>query len=92
MTKPLFYRCCRGRVCRDGFVKEAEGKIKLAKKSGVSFSAPFFDTYLFVKKLKTAKGWENVELEYLSDYYGIEQQSAHRAYCGAEANMWGYFN
>ena len=64
---------------------------KAAKKAGIAFSNPFFDTYLYAKKFKAQKGWENVKLEYLSDYYGIEQQSAHRAYCDAEANVGVYF-
>ena len=64
---------------------------KAAKKAGIAFSNPFFDTYLYAKKFKNQKGWENVKLEYLSDYYGIEQQSAHRAYCDAEANVGVYF-
>ena len=58
---------------------------------GVVFSNFFFDTYLYAKKFKEFKGWENVKLEYLSDYYGIEQQSAHRVYCDAEANVGVYF-
>ena len=59
---------------------------RAAKKAGIAFSNPFFDTYLYAKQFKETKGWSNVKLEYLSDYYGSEQSSAHRAYCDAEAN------
>ncbi len=64
---------------------------KAAKKAGIAFSSPFFDTYLYAKKFKQKKGWENLKLEYLSEFYGIEQASAHRAYCDAEANVGVYF-
>ncbi len=64
---------------------------KAAKKAGIAFTNPFFDTYLYAKKFKEKKGWENVKLEYLSEFYGIEQSSAHRAYCDAEANVGVYF-
>ena len=64
---------------------------KAAKKAGVAIENPFFDTYLYAKRFKDKNKWANVKLEYLSDYYGIEQQSAHRAYCDAEANVHVYF-
>ena len=51
------------------------------------------DTHKIAKKLDEQfyDGWSNVKLEYLSDYYGIEQSSAHRAYCDEEANAHIYF-
>ena len=62
-----------------------------AKRAGVALSSPFFDTYLYAKKLKTKYGWENVKLEYLSEQFGIEQPDAHRAWCDAEANVGVYW-
>ena len=64
---------------------------RAAKKAGVDFSNSFFDTYLLSKKFKAAMSWENVKLEYLSDYFGISQPDAHRAYCDAQANVDVYF-
>lgn len=64
---------------------------KAAKKAGIVFNSPFFDTYLYAKLFKKQMGWENVKLEYLSGYFGIPQPSAHRAYCDAEANAEVYF-
>ena len=64
---------------------------KAAKKAGVLIENPFFDTYRFAQKFKVKNNWEKVKLEYLSEYYGIEQNSAHRAYCDAEANVGVYF-
>ncbi|MBQ1948117.1 MAG: hypothetical protein II359_05860, partial [Clostridia bacterium] len=64
---------------------------RAAKKAGIAIENPFFDTYLYAKKFKDKNKWENVKLAYLSDYYGIEQPSAHRAYCDAEANVHVYF-
>ena len=69
----------------------AEVSKKVVEKAGVAMENPFFDTYLYAKRFKDKNNWENVKLEYLSDYYGIEQQSAHRAYCDAEANVHVYF-
>ena len=62
-----------------------------AKRAGAALENAFFDTYLYAKKFKTAKHWENVKLEYLSEQFGIEQHSAHRAWCDAEANVGVYF-
>ena len=64
---------------------------KAAKKAGVPFSNPFFDTYIYAKKFREVQGWDNVKLEYLSEVFGIEQNNAHRAYCDAEANVDVYF-
>lgn len=64
---------------------------KAAKKAGIVFNSPFFDTYLYAKLFKEQMAWGNVKLEYLSDYFGISQPAAHRAYCDAEANVGVYF-
>ncbi len=62
-----------------------------AKRAGVPLENAFFDTYLYAKRFKTTQHWENVKLEYLSEQFGIEQNSAHRAWCDAEANVGVYF-
>ena len=61
------------------------------KRAGIAMDNAFFDTYVYAKTLKDQYGWENVKLETLSQYFGIEQDSAHRAYCDAEANAGVYF-
>lgn len=63
---------------------------KAAKRAGVAFDNSFFDTYRYAKSKKAAMGWENVKLEYLSEYFGISQPDAHRAWCDAEANVGVY--
>ena len=64
---------------------------RAAKRAGVRLENTFFDTYRYAKQFQKAHGWENVKLEYLSQIFGIEQQSAHRAWCDAEANVSVYF-
>ena len=64
---------------------------RAAKRAGVRLENTFFDTYRYAKQFQKAHGWENVKLEYLSQIFGIEQQSAHRAWCDAEANVGVYF-
>ena len=64
---------------------------RAAKRAGVPMENAFFDTYRYAKQFQKAQGWENVKLEYLSQFFGIEQQSAHRAWCDAEANVGVYF-
>ena len=64
---------------------------RAAKRAGVAFENGFFDTYRYAKKMKDSCGWENVRLEYLSKQFGIEHQSAHRAWSDAEANAGIYF-
>lgn len=64
---------------------------RAAKRAGVRLENTFFDTYCYAKQFQKALGWENVKLEYLSQNFGIEQQSAHRAWCDAEANVGVYF-
>ena len=41
---------------------------------------------LYAKRWQEIKGWDNVKLEYLSEWFGIQQKNAHRAWCDAEAN------
>lgn len=65
--------------------------IRAATRSGIAFDNYFFDTYRYAKTLKSAMGWENVKLEYLSEQFGILQSDAHRAWCDAEANVGVYF-
>lgn len=65
--------------------------IRAANKAGVRIENDFFDTYRYAKQFQSAQGWKSVKLEYLSDVFGIEQQSAHRAWCDAEANVGVYF-
>ncbi len=62
-----------------------------AKRAGVPLENSFFDTYLYAKRFKAAQRWDNVKLEYLSEQFGIEQNSAHRAWCDAEANVEVFF-
>ena len=64
---------------------------RAAKRAGVPMENAFFDTYRYAKQFQKSQGWENVKLEYLSQNFGIEQQSAHRAWCDAEANVGVYF-
>lgn len=63
---------------------------RAAKRAGIAFDNSFFDTYVLSKKLMKKYGWENVKLTTLSDYFGIEQTDAHRAWCDAEANAGVY--
>lgn len=64
---------------------------RAASKAGVHLENSFFDTYLYAKQFQQSMGWETVKLEYLSQYFGISQPSAHRAWCDAEANVGVYF-
>ena len=41
-------------------------------------------------KYKKQYGWENIKLTTLSEYFGISQSEAHRAWCDAEANAYVY--
>ena len=63
---------------------------KAAKRAGIAFNNPYFDTYRYAKTMKAEMGWENVKLEYLSQQFGISQPDAHRAWCDAEANVGVY--
>ena len=59
---------------------------RAAGRAGVRLENPFFDTYLYAKRWQATKGWDAVKLEYLSEWFGIQQKDAHRAWCDAEAN------
>jgi DNA polymerase III epsilon subunit family exonuclease len=63
---------------------------KAAKRAGVVFDNKYLDTKKLATSMKQDKGWEKVTLTYLSEYYGIEQAEAHRAWCDAEANAYVY--
>lgn len=63
---------------------------RAAKRAGISFENSYLDTKKLASKLKEKKGWKNIKLEYLSDYYHIQQTDAHRAWCDAEANAYLY--
>ena len=62
-----------------------------AQRAGVRLENPFFDTYRYAKQFKTQQGWEKLNLEYLSEQFGISQPDAHRAWCDAEANVGVYW-
>ena len=62
-----------------------------AKRAGVTMDNAFFDTYRYAKTLKERQGWDNVKLEYLAERFGVEQSTAHRAWCDAEANAGVFF-
>lgn len=59
---------------------------RAACRAGARLENPFFDTYLYAKRWQATKGWDTVKLEYLSEWFGIQQKDAHRAWCDAEAN------
>lgn len=63
---------------------------RAAKRAGVSFDNAFLDTKPLAKKYKDICGWDNVKLTTLSEYFGISQSEAHRAWCDAEANAYVY--
>lgn len=63
---------------------------KAANKAGINFGNKYLDTKKLAAGMKKDKGWEKVNLTYLSEYYGIEQSEAHRAWCDAEANAYVY--
>lgn len=63
---------------------------RAAKRAGISFENSYLDTRKLANTLKEKKGWENIKLSYLSDYYHIQQTDAHRAWCDAEANAYVY--
>ena len=64
---------------------------KAAYKAGVILENSYFDTYLYAKQFKNNKHWDNLTLNYLSKYFHIEQEEAHRALCDAQANAGVYF-
>lgn len=64
---------------------------RAAKKAGIALDNAYFDTKKLAKKYKEQKNWEKITLEYLSNYFRISQEEAHRAWCDAEANAYVYF-
>lgn len=60
--------------------------LKEAKQAGINFDNSFLDTYILAKKFKDTQKWEKLNLEYLSTYFGIKHENAHRAYNDAEVN------
>lgn len=63
---------------------------RAAKRAGVRFDNTYLDTKKLAKKYKDVYGWENIRLTTLSEYFGIKQAEAHRAWCDAEANAYVY--
>ena len=63
---------------------------RAAKRAGVQFDNAFLDTKPLAKKYKAECGWKNLKLTTLSEYFGIPQPDAHRAWCDAEANAYVY--
>lgn len=64
--------------------------VRAAKRVGISFDNKFLDTKTLANKFKDKNKWENIKLEYLANYYKIQQSDAHRAWCDAEANAYVY--
>lgn len=64
--------------------------VRAAKRAGVAFENRYLDTKILAQKFKEQYGWENIKLTTLSDYFGITQTEAHRAWCDAEANAYVY--
>ena len=59
---------------------------KAGKRVGIYFDNEYYDTRVLANKLKDKNGWEETKLPYLSKYYKVSQENAHRAMCDAEAN------
>ena len=59
---------------------------KAGKRVGIHFDNEFYDTRILANKLKEKNGWKETKLPYLSEYYKVSQENAHRAMCDAEAN------
>ncbi len=63
---------------------------RAANKAGIVFDNLFLDTKPLAIKLNKTLGLKDVKLTTLSDYYGVTQEKAHRAWCDAEANAYVY--
>jgi len=63
---------------------------RAAKKAGINFDNSYLDTKKLAYSLKEKYGWEKINLSYLSNYYNVKLESAHRAWCDAEANAYVY--
>ena len=64
---------------------------RAAQSCGVKFTNEYFDTCKLADSMKEKYGWQKIKLEYLASLFGINQNSAHRAWCDAEANAQIYF-
>lgn len=64
--------------------------VRAGKRAGVNFDNSYFDTKKLANTMKSQMKWEKVTLPYLSQYYQIEQNEKHRAYCDAETNAYVY--
>ena len=63
---------------------------RAAKRAGVRFDNAYLDTKILAKKHQVERGWQNIKLTTLSEYFDITQTDAHRAWCDAEANAYVY--
>ena len=63
---------------------------RAAKRAGVAFENTYLDTRILANAHKEKQGWENIKLTTLSQFFGITQNEAHRAWCDAEANAYMY--
>lgn len=63
---------------------------RAAKRASVVFDNTYLDTRILANMYKEKMGWENIKLTTLSEYFGIKQIEAHRAWCDAEANAYVY--
>ena len=64
---------------------------KAGKRVGIYFDNEYYDTRVLANKLKEKNGWKETKLPYLSNYYKVSQENAHRAMCDAEANAEVFF-
>ena len=64
---------------------------KAGKRVGIFFDNEYYDTRVLANKLKEKNGWKETKLPYLSNYYKVSQENAHRAMCDAEANAEVFF-
>ena len=61
--------------------------VRAAEKSGIRLNSPFFDTYIYAKKLKNSFGWKKLSMEYLAKQFSITYNDAHRALNDAEISV-----
>ena len=64
---------------------------RAANRAGVAMENEFFDTYPLALRLRPETGLSSARLEDLAAAFGVDQPSAHRAWCDAEANVGVYF-
>ena len=63
---------------------------RAAKRAGFKFDNKYLDTKKLALRIKNKYKLENIKLTTISDFYGIDQKDAHRAWCDAEANAYVY--